>query len=141
MSLIPINPEALGAPSGYSNGMLAPAGGRLLAVAGQVAWDGEQKIVSDAFPDQFGQALSNVLAVVHEAGGKAEHLAQLTIFVTDHREYVATVKEVGAEYRRLMGRHFPAMALVEVKALLEVGAQIEIQALAVLPAEDPGDAS
>jgi enamine deaminase RidA (YjgF/YER057c/UK114 family) len=135
MSLIAINPEALGAPSGYSNGMLAPAGGRLLTVAGQVAWDSEHKITSDAFPGQFAQALSNVLTVVHEAGGRAAHLAQLTIFVTDHREYVANVKEVGAEYRRLMGRHFPAMALVEVKALLEAGAKVEIQALAVLPAE------
>jgi len=133
MSLVPINPEALGAPRGYSNGMLAPPGGRLLAVAGQVGWDAEQKIVSDAFPAQFGQALANVVAVVHEAGGKPEHIAQLTIFVTDHREYMATAKEVGAEYRRLMGRHFPAMALVEVKALLEERAKVEIQALAWLP--------
>jgi len=133
MSLVPINPEALGAPRGYSNGMLAPPGGRLLAVAGQVGWNEEQQITSDAFPAQFGQALANVVAVVREAGGKPEHIAQLTIFVTDHREYSATAKEVGAEYRRLMGRHFPAMALVEVKALLEERAKVEIQALAWIP--------
>ncbi len=133
MSLIPINPKSLGAPRGYSNGMLADVGARPLAVAGQVAWDGEQEVVSDEFPAQFGQALANVLAVVEEAGGAPEHLAQLTIFVTDHREYVATAKEVGTEYRRLMGRHFPAMALVEIQALLEPGAKVEIQALAFLP--------
>lgn len=131
--LIPINPAALGAPRGYSNGMLAPAGGRLLAVAGQVAWNEKQEIVGEAFPVQFGQALENVVAVVREAGGGPEHLAQLTIFVVDHREYVASVKEVGAVYRDIMGRHYPAMALVEIKALLEPGAKIEIQALAFVP--------
>jgi enamine deaminase RidA (YjgF/YER057c/UK114 family) len=135
MSLIPINPEALGAPRGYSNGMLAPAGGAVLTVAGQIAWDGEQNIVSDVFAEQFAQALANVVAVVREAGGEPCHLAELTLFVTDHKEYVASIKEVGAAYRELMGRHFPTMALVEVQALLEPRAKIEIQALAVVPAE------
>lgn len=135
MSLIPINPAALGAPRGYSNGMLAPAGGAILTIAGQVAWDSEQNITSDAFAEQFAQALANVVAVVREAGGEVCHLAALTIFVTDHTEYVASLKEVGAAYRALMGRHFPTMALVEVQALLEPGAKVEIQALAVVPAE------
>ena len=132
---MPINPATLGAPRGYSHGMLAPTGGRLLAIAGQVAWDANEKIVADDFPTQFGQALANVLAVVRAAGGEPQHIAQLTIFVVDHREYLATLKEVGALYRRLMGRHYPAMALVEVKALLEPGAKVEIQGLAVLPRE------
>ncbi len=130
--LVPINPESLGAPRGYSNGMLAPAGGRLLCVAGQVAWDAEQRIVSDRFAEQFGQTLANVVAVVREAGGEPTDLAQLTLYVTDHREYVAELREVGAAYREIMGRHYPAMALVEIAALLEEGAKVEIQGLAVI---------
>ncbi len=129
----PINPASLGAPRGYSNGMLAPAGGRLLAIAGQIAWDAEQKLVSDEFAAQFEQALRNVLAVVNGAGGGPEHVAQLTIYVVDRFAYTASLKLVGAAYREIMGKHFPCMALVEVKALLEPGAQIEIQGLAVVP--------
>ncbi len=131
-TLTPINPADLGAPRGYSHGMLAPAGGRLLAIAGQVAWDKDENVVGDDFPTQFAQALSNVVAVVREAGGQPSDLAQLTIFVVDHKEYVATLKAVGAAYRRIVGHHYPAMALVEVKALLETGAKIEIQGLAVV---------
>lgn len=130
-----INPEALGAPKGYSNGMLALPGGRLLCVAGQIAWDSEQTLVGETFADQFHQALSNVVTVVRGAGGHVEHLAQLTIYVTDKREYLAQTEEVGAKYRSLLGRHFPAMALVEVSSLLAPGAKVEIQALAVLPAQ------
>jgi enamine deaminase RidA (YjgF/YER057c/UK114 family) len=129
----PVNPGSLGAPRGYSHGMLAPAGGRLLAVAGQIAWDERQEIVAGGFPEQFGQALANVLAVVREAGGGPEHVAQLTLFVTDKDDYLASLREVGEVYRRLMGRHYPAMALVEVAALLEPGARVEIQGLAVVP--------
>lgn len=130
--LEPINPAALGAPRGYSNGMLAPAGGRLLFVAGQVAWDEEQRIVSPDFAAQFHQALANVVAVVVEAGGSAGDLAQLTLYVTDKAEYVAALKAVGEGYRALMGRHYPAMALVEVAGLLEPGAKVEIAAVAVI---------
>ncbi len=132
MKLTPINPQALGAPRGYSNGMLAPAGGRLLCIAGQVGWDSQQKIVSEIFAEQFDQALANVLAVVREAGGEAGDLARLTLYVTDHREYLREVARVGELYRERMGRHFPAMALVEVAALLEPGAKVEIEATAVL---------
>ena len=135
--LLPINPEALGAPRGYSNGMLAPAGGRLLCVAGQVGWDGAQQIVSPDFTSQFARALDNVLAVVRAAGGAPEHLARLTIYVTDREEYLASAQAVGAAYRERMGRHFPAMALLEVAALLERGAKVEIEATAVLPAAEP----
>jgi enamine deaminase RidA (YjgF/YER057c/UK114 family) len=113
--------------------MLAPAGGRLLFVAGQVGWDAGQEIVSEEFAVQFGQAMRNVVAVVREAGGEPQHLASMTIFVVDHREYQAELSAVGAAYREVMGKHFPAIALVEVQALLETGAKVEIQATAVLP--------
>ena len=131
--LTAINPAELGLPSGYSNGMLAPAGGRLLFVAGQVAWNAEQRIVGESFIEQFARALDNVLSVVGEAGGAPEHIARMTVFVTDRKEYVAGLKEVGDAYRARMGKHFPAMSLVEVAALLETGAKLEIEATAVLP--------
>jgi len=131
--LIPLNPEALGAPRGYSNGMLAPAGGRVLFVAGQVAWDSRQEIVAPDFPTQFQQALENVVTVVREAGGGPEHVGRLTFYVTDTRAYLEDLKAVGEAYRTVMGRHFPAMALVGVAALVEPGAVVEIEATAVLP--------
>ena len=129
-----INPEELGAPRGYSNGILAPAGGRLLFVAGQIAWNERQKIVSSRFAVQFEQALRNVAAVLHAAGGRAEHIGRLTIYVVDKGEYLADLAAVGESYRRVLGRHYPAMALVEVKSLLEPEARVEIEATAVLPA-------
>jgi enamine deaminase RidA (YjgF/YER057c/UK114 family) len=113
--------------------VLAPAGGRLLFVAGQVGWDAGQRLVGAGFAEQFGQALANVLAVVREAGGAPEDVARLTLFVTDKQEYQAALKAVGEAYRRLMGRHYPAMALVVVAGLLEPGAKVEIEATAVLP--------
>jgi len=128
-----INPESLGAPKGYSNGMLAPAGGRVLFVAGQIGWNAEQKLVSERFADQFGQALRNVLTVVEHAGGRAEHIGRLTVYVTDKTEYLGALKDVGAAYRLHMGKHYPAMALVEVRALVEPGAKVEIEATAVVP--------
>jgi enamine deaminase RidA (YjgF/YER057c/UK114 family) len=134
MSHVKINPESLGAPKGYSNGVLTPAGGRILFVAGQVAWNEEQRVVSEDFALQFGQALKNVVTVVTAVGGGPEHLARMTIFVTSKDEYVAAAKAIGAAYRALMGRHYPAMTLVEIKALLEEGAKVEIEATAVLPA-------
>lgn len=133
--MLPINPESLGAPRGYSNGMLAPAGGRLLFVAGQIAWDENQNIVDGGFAAQFAQALANVVAVVREAGGEPTDLGSLTIYVVDTREYLATLKDVGTAYRRIMGRHYPTMALVAVRGLLELGARVEIQGLAVIPQE------
>jgi enamine deaminase RidA (YjgF/YER057c/UK114 family) len=123
-----VNPPELGKPIGYSNGVLAPSG--LLCVAGQVAWDAEGRIVSDRFADQFDRALANVLAVVAAAGGAPESILRLAIFVVDVAEYVAARREVGERYRARMGRHYPAMTLVEVKALLEEGARVEIEAIA-----------
>ena len=134
MKLEPIQPPGWAAPKGYSNGVLAPAGSRLFAVAGQIAWDAEQRLVGrEDFALQFRTALANVVAVVRAAGGGPEHLLQLTIFVTDKRAYLACTRELGAAWKELVGRHYPAMALVEVADLLEEGAQVEIQALAGLP--------
>jgi enamine deaminase RidA (YjgF/YER057c/UK114 family) len=127
-----INPKHLGPARGYANGVLAPAGGRLLFIAGQIAWDAEQRIVSADFVSQFDQALANVLAVVAAAGGKPEDLARLTVYVTDKREYAARTREIGARWQARMGRHYPAMALVEVKSLLEDAAQVEIEGMAVI---------
>ena len=134
MSFLVIDPAELGAPKGYSNGMLAEAGGRLLFVSGQIAWDGQQQIVSEDFAEQFGQALGNVLAVVRAAGGGPEHIGRLTIYVTDKDEYAASRRRVGPVYRETMGDRYPAMALVQVAGLLEEGAKVEIEATAVLPA-------
>jgi len=133
MSFKIINPESLGRPRGYANGVLAEGGGRLLFVAGQIAWDERQQIISNDFAEQFGRALSNVLAVVAEAGGGPENVARLTVYVTDKREYLARTREIGERWRALMGNHYPAMSLVEVKSLLEDDAQVEIEATAVLP--------
>lgn len=133
MSLETVNPEALGAPKGYSNGILCPAGARILFVAGQVGWDERQKIVPGGFAPQFAKALENAVAVVRAAGGSPLRVARLTIYVTDRKLYQAALSDVGTAYRRIMGKHFPAMALVEVKALLEEGALVEIEATAALP--------
>ena len=132
MSFKIINPESLGRPRGYANGVLAEGGGRLLFVAGQIAWDAGQRIVSDDFAEQFARALGNVLAVVAAAGGGPESVARLTVYVTDKREYAARTREIGERWRALMGNHYPAMSLVEVSALLEDRAQVEIEATAVL---------
>jgi enamine deaminase RidA (YjgF/YER057c/UK114 family) len=137
---LPVHPSSWAAPKGYSNGILAPAGGRLLFVAGQVGWDAAGRIVSDRFDTQFDRALANVLEVVAAAGGEARDLAQLTIFVTDKREYLAGLRALGRLYRERMGSHYPAMALVQVAGLVEDGAKVEIQAVAVLPAADGGGA-
>ncbi len=132
-----INPQNLSQPRGYSNGMLFE-GGSLLFIAGQVGWDRECRIVSDDFAEQFAQALENVLAVVRQAGGGPENIGRLLIFVTDKDEYSSRLRDIGTAYRQLMGKHFPAMTLVEVKSLLEHLAKVEIEALAVIPAADPG---
>src|SRR5687767_7946387 len=129
MSFTLINPA-----SGYSNGVLADAGGRLLFVAGQIAWDANQKIVSDDFVEQFDRALQNVVAVVKAAGGKSDNIARLVIYVTDKSEYRERKKEVGDRYRKHMGKHFPAMVLVEVKGLLDDRAKVELEGMAVIPA-------
>jgi enamine deaminase RidA (YjgF/YER057c/UK114 family) len=126
-----INPESLGAPRGYSNGVLSE-GGTLLFIAGQIAWDEQQRIVSPDFVEQFDRALANVIAVAREAGGTPRQIARLTIYVTDKSEYRRRTREVGERWRARMGRHYPAMALVEVKGLLEDEAKVEIEGIAII---------
>lgn len=127
-----INPEALGAPRGYSNGVLTPSNGRLLFIAGQVAWDEQQQIVSPVFVEQFDRSLANLIKVVTAAGGTCESIARLVVYVTDKNEYCRCTSEIGVCWRARMGRHFPAMSLVEVKGLLEEGAKVEIEGVAVI---------
>jgi enamine deaminase RidA (YjgF/YER057c/UK114 family) len=127
-----INPESLGAPRGYSNGVLTEAGGRLLFVAGQIGWNDKQTIVSGDFVEQFDRALANVLAVVEEAGGRSEHIVRMVVYVTNRLEYIEHTRSVGERYRARMGKYFPAMVLVEVNGLLDPAAKVEIEAVAVL---------
>ncbi len=133
MSFEIVNPEELAAPKGWNNGMLAPAGGRLLFVAGQVGSDQSGQVEPSEFVEQFSQALVNVLAVVRHAGGDPEDIGRLTIYVTNRDEYLASRKPLGERYRALMGNHYPAIALVEVAGLVEDNALVEIEATAVLP--------
>ena len=127
-----INPKSLGRPRGYANGQLTRSGPRLLFVAGQIGWDEGQRLVSDDFVEQFDRALRNVLEVVREAGGAPGGIARLVVYVTDKREYLARTAEIGERWRAQMGNYYPAMALVEVKGLLEDGAKVEIEAIAAL---------
>ena len=130
-SLHLINPPELGKHSGYSQGVKTQAG-PLLFISGQIGWDEHGRVVSADFAEQFEKALSNVLSVVRAAGGSPESLARLTIYVIDKREYVASAKKIGESYRRLVGKHYPAMTLVEVKGLLEEGAKLELEAIAAI---------
>ena len=134
MAFTVINPQSLGAPSGYSNGLLTDAGGRLIFIAGKIAWTEKQEIVSDDFVEQFDKALENLIAVVNAAGGEATDIVRLVMYVTDKIEYRERTKEVGERYRKHMGKHFPAMVLVQVAGLVDDGAKVEIEGMAVLPA-------
>jgi enamine deaminase RidA (YjgF/YER057c/UK114 family) len=116
---------------GFSNGISGT--GKLVFIAGQIGWTGEQKWEARDFAGQFRQTLKNVLAVLAEAGGKPEHLVRLTWYVLDKNEYLASLKEVGAAYRALMGKHYPTMAVVQVSGLVEDEARLEIEATAVIP--------
>ncbi len=138
MSFRIVNPEALGEPRGWNNGLVAPAGGRLVFVAGQTDRDADGRIRGEGLAAQFRGALSHVLAVVGEAGGGPTHIGRMTVYVTDLDEYRASLGPLGATWRELMGRHYPAMAVVEVTGLVDEGAVIEIEATAVLP---PGEAA
>lgn len=119
-------------PKGYSNGVAAE--GRQVFIAGQIGWNERCQLVSDDFVGQAERALSNIVAVLAEAGGEPRHLTRLTWFVTDKATYVARQKEIGEAYRRVIGRHFPAMSLIVVAGLLEPGAKVEIEGTAVIPA-------
>ena len=129
-----INPDSWKAARGYSNGVLVTGGGPQLFLAGQVAWDANQNIVGEGdFPAQFRQCLQNIVDILKAAGGAPEHIVRMTMFVSDKEAYEADLPGVGAAYRDLIGRHYPAMSLVQVAALLEKGAMVEIEATAVLP--------
>ena len=126
-----INPAHWPRPRGYANGILAQ--GRFLAVAGQIGWDERGDLAGDDFLAQALQALRNVVAVVRAAGGGPEHLVRLTWYVVDAGEYRAALGALGRGYREIVGDRYPAMTLVQVAALLEPGARVEIEATAVIP--------
>jgi len=130
MSLTNLQPKGWPAHKGYANGLMGE--GRLVIIGGQIGWDAAGRF-AEGFVPQVRQALSNILAVLAEAGGKPEHIARLTWFVTDIGEYRASLAELGPTYRAVMGRHFPAMTLVQVGALVEEEAKVEIEATAILP--------
>ncbi len=128
-----INPGSLVRPRGYNHGIKAPAGSSLLFLGGQVAWDSEGRLVGEQnVALQFDKALENILEVVRAAGGNAQSIVKLNIYVTDKEAYTSSTAELGQAYRKHMGKHFPAMTLVEVKSLYEPGALVEIEGLAVL---------
>jgi enamine deaminase RidA (YjgF/YER057c/UK114 family) len=135
-----VNPRSLGEPKGWSNGLLAPAGGRLLFVAGQAGWEEEAAGEPLDFAAQFVRALDKVLAVIAEAGGRPQDLARLTIYVTDLAAYRAARRAVGEAWRARLGRFYPAVALVEVKGLMDRGAMVEMEATAVIAGPSGGGA-
>ena len=128
-----LQPAGWAAPRGYANGVAAS--GRQVFVAGQIGWNARCEFESDDFVAQTRQALANVAAVLGEAGARPEHIVRMTWYVTDRREYLARGKEIGAVYRELIGRYDAAMTAVEVKALMEDRAKVEIEATAVIPFE------
>ena len=131
MSMQILQPPGWAKAKGYSNGIAAK--GKLVFVAGQVGWTGEGKWQARDFAGQFGQALQNVISVLKEAKGEPQHIVRLTWYVISKQEYVSRLREVGQAYRRVLGRHFPAMTLVQVVALVEDRAKVEIEATAVIP--------
>jgi enamine deaminase RidA (YjgF/YER057c/UK114 family) len=133
MDTVMINPESLAKPRGYTHGIKTSGAASILFLGGQVGWDDQGRLVGpDEIVTQFDKALENILTVVREAGGKAENIVKLNLYVTDKEEYLAAQKELGQVYRRHMGKHFPVMTLVEVKSLYEPGAKVEIEGMAVL---------
>ncbi|MCK6430842.1 MAG: RidA family protein [Burkholderiaceae bacterium] len=126
-----LQPPGWAQPKGYANGIAAR--GTLVFVGGQVGWNGAQQFESDDFVAQAAQALRNVVAVLAQAGGRPEHIARMTWYVLDKREYLASYRALGAVYREIIGRHYPAMTAVEVSALMEDRARVEIEATAVIP--------
>jgi enamine deaminase RidA (YjgF/YER057c/UK114 family) len=129
-----LQPPGWAKPKGFANGV-AVKGGTTVYIAGQVGYTGQGEWREKGFAGQFRQVLQNILAVLAEAGGRPEHLVRLTWYVLDKQEYLGAVREVGAAYRELMGRHYPAMAVVQVGALVEDAARLEIEATAVIPGE------
>ena len=126
-----LHPKSWRPALGYANGVAAS--GRMVFCGGLVGWNAEQQFESDDFIDQVAQTLRNIVAVLTEAGAEPQHIVRLTWYVTDKKEYLSRQKELGKTYREIIGRHFPAMALVQVVALVEDRAKVEIEATAVIP--------
>ena len=126
-----LNPSDWPRPRGYSNGVMAQ--GRMIFVAGQIGWDENNTFQSDDLVAQVRQSLVNTLAVLAEAGAGAEHVTRMTWYILDKQEYQSNLKKIGQVYQELMGRSYPAMALLQVSALLEDRAKVEIETTAVLP--------
>jgi enamine deaminase RidA (YjgF/YER057c/UK114 family) len=131
MSMQILQPPGWAKAKGFSNGIAAS--GKLVFIAGQVGWTGEGKWQARDFAGQFRQALQNIISVLKEANGEPQHIVRLTWYVLDKKEYLGALKEVGAAYRQLMGRHYPAMSVVQVGGLVEDEARLEIEATAVIP--------
>lgn len=127
-----LNPAEWAAPKGYANGVAVQ--GRMIFVAGQIGWNAESRFESDDLVEQTKQALRNIVRVLAEAGARPEHLVRLTWYVVDKKDYLARNNDLGKAYRDIIGKHYPAMTLVQVAALLEDRAKIEIEATAVIPA-------
>jgi len=127
-----LQPPAWARPRGFANG-IAVKGGTTVYIAGQVGYNGQGAWEEKGFAGQFRQALANILAVLAEAGGRPEHLVRLTWYVLDKQEYLGALKDVGAAYRELIGRHYPVMAVLQVSGLVEAEARLEIEATAVIP--------
>jgi len=126
-----LQPPGWPRPAGYSNGVAAQ--GKQIFIAGQIGWDAQGRFASAQMAGQVKQALENILAILAEAQGRPEHIVRLTWYVTSRDEYYAQLREIGAAYRAVMGKHFPAMSVVQVVALMEAAAKVEIEATAVLP--------
>ena len=126
-----LQPPDWALPRGYTNGIEAE--GKLVFVAGQIGWNGQSEFETDDFAGQVRQALANIVAVLAEAGADPQHITRMTWYITDKREYLASLSEIGAAYRETIGANFPAMTLVQVAALLEDRAKVEIEATAVIP--------
>jgi len=126
-----LQPPGWARPRGYANGIAAS--GRMVFIAGQIGWDEQSRFQTDDLAAQVRQALANVLSVLAQAGGRPEHIARMTWYVTDKRAYLAAARDIGQIYRELMGSHFPEMTAVQVSALIEDRAQVEIEATAVIP--------
>lgn len=126
-----LQPDGWARPKGYANAVVAR--GRTIYVAGQIGWDAQQRFVGADLVTQAKQALRNIVAILAEDGAKPEHIVRLTWYVTDRAAYLAAATELGASYREVLGKHFPAMTAVEVSALMEANAVVEIEATAVVP--------
>ena len=126
-----LQPEGWVKPVGYSNGVAAK--GRLVFVAGQIGWNARGEFETDDFVGQFRQCLENIVAVLAEAGAEPAHITSMTWYFIDKQDYLTNLKAIGAAYREVIGRHYPAMTAMQVAALIEDRAKIEIQAMAVVP--------